>query len=507
MANKNLFQQIQLKPLPRNVFDLSHDVKFTGKMGELIPILAMDALPGDNFNLAAESLIRFAPMVAPVMHRFNATIHYFFVPNRLIWDNWEKYIVDPNTAIVHPFLRIAGYTSDEAKKLLDYMGVPPSSTTAAGTAEDINPLPLAAYQAIYHEYYRDQNLIPEFGYKCTDGDQSLNPDGMQLLKLRKRAWEHDYFTSALPWAQKGASVSIPLGDVQLKTTTGQAGVFRDYDDHLPNAGTNQPISANVGVPQIGATAQVYDPMGTLEVDSTTITDLRRAFKLQEFLEKAARAGTRYIEHIKAFFNVNPEDYRLQRPEYITGVKTPIIVSEVLNTTGETLPQGNMSGHGVGVLDGGGKGFFCKEHGWIIGIMSVMPVPAYQQGIERQFLKIKSPLDYYFEQFAHIGEQEVYRKELYAYSTDGDVVFGYVPRYSEYKYKPSRVAGDFRTNLDYWHAGRIFADVPQLNQEFIECTTDDRIFAVTDPTEDKLYIQVYHKVKATRPMPYYGSPRM
>lgn len=504
MANKNLFQKIQLRSLPRNVFDLSHDVKMTGKMGELMPILVMDVVPGDKVNIGCESLIRFAPMIAPVMHRYNATIHYFFVPNRILWDNWEKFITDPQTAIVPPFIRIAGYTTDEQKRLLDFMGVPPSSTTAAGTAEDINMLPCAAFQAVYHEYYRDQNLIAEFNYKCIDGDNGGNAE---LLKMRRRAWEHDYFTSALPWAQKGAQISIPLGDVVLKeapTTTAPG--FVELGAHTPLADGAVSTSGSSGTITAGGQQGAYDPRGSLEVDNATITDLRRAFKLQEWLEKAARAGSRYTEHIMAFFNVRPQDARLQRPEYITGVKTPIIVSEVLNTTGETLPQGNMAGHGVGVMQGYGKGYFCQEHGWIIGVMSVLPLPAYQQGIERQWLR-KTPLDYYYEQFAHIGEQEVTRKEIFAFSTDGDVPFGYVPRYSEYKYKPSRVVGDFRTNLDYWHSGRIFATPPELNQTFIECQTDDRIFAVTDPEEDKLYIQVYNKIKATRPMDYYGSPRM
>ena len=229
--------------------------------------------------------------------------------------------------------------------------------------------------------------------------------------------------------------------------------------------------------------------------------------MQEWLEKNARGGTRYIESILSHFGVKSSDARLQRPEYITGVKSPVIISEVLNTTGEDggLPQGTMAGHGIAVSSGKSGSYYCEEHGFIIGIMSILPKTAYQQGIPKQFLK-KDTLDYYFPSFANIGEQEVKNNELFAYTASAEDTFGYVPRYAEYKYMPSRVAGDFRTTLDYWHLGRIFETQPALNQTFIECKPENttRIFAVEDGT-DPLFCHVLNKIQAVRPMPKFGTP--
>jgi hypothetical protein len=257
---------------------------------------------------------------------------------------------------------------------------------------------------------------------------------------------------------------------------------------------------------IGAN-QLFASADNMEVQPTTINELRRAFRLQEWLEKNARGGTRYIENILAHFGVKSSDSRLQRPEYITGVKSPVVVSEVLQTgQSDTTPQGNMAGHGISVTSGRTGSYYCEEHGYIIGIMSVMPKTAYQQGIPKTFLK-NDPLDYFWPSFAHIGEQEVQVQELYAYTSNKENTFGYVPRYAEYKYMPSRVAGDFRTTLDYWHLGRIFDSEPSLNQDFIECTPSatSRIFAVEDPDAQKLYCHVLNKIKAVRPMPKYGTP--
>lgn len=499
---KNIFNSISLKKPKRNAFDLTHDVKLSMKFGELVPVMVEEALPGDTFNISAETLVRFAPLVSPVMHRFNVFIHYFFVPNRLLWANWPEWIAGDDT-LVPPKITIAGFPAN-GTRLTDYMGIPPIT---GSMSVDVNAMPFAAYQKIYDEYYRDQNLIDEVFTPLVDGSNMAN--FAALTQMRKRAWQHDYFTAALPFAQRGPAVDIPLGNVELdpdwasngsqpqfKTPTG---VSETGD--LQNSGATDRIQVTPNTNQ-----NAYDPDGSLTVQPTTITDLRRAFKLQEWLELSARAGKRSKEVIMAFFGVNSPDARLQRPEYITGVKSPVVISEVLNTTGETLPQGNMAGHGVSVAQGKFGKYYCQEHGYIIGIMSVMPLTAYQQGVPRHYLKTTDRYEYFWPQFAHIGEQEVKIAEIYAQTSDNLDTFGYVPRYAEYRFAPSRVAGDFRTTLNFWHLGRIFENKPELNQEFVECTPDTRIFAV-EGDDDYLYCHVLNKVQAIRPIPKFGNPMM
>lgn len=532
---KNVFNTISLMKPKRNHFDMSYDRKFSCNMGELVPIHLQEVLPGDKISMKSTQMIRFAPLVSPMMQRVDVYTHFFFVPSRLLWSNWESFItggeIDPFTGVippppVYPTINVAP-VDIALSSIPDYLGIP---TGTSSVSHDISALPFAAYAKIYDEYYRDQNLQEPINFVLNDGDNDIREVAPMLLgKPLKRAWEHDYFTSSLPFAQKGAEVVVPLGnDAPIHFTaqddifpTPQANLVKDAAGNIvpginPLEDNNGIFATNVG----GLHNPAYlDNSANLTADlsgatQTSINDLRRAFKLQEWLEKNARGGSRYIETILSHFGVQSKDSRLQRPEYLGGGKSQVSISEVLQTSGSAptaggysdTPQGNLAGHGINVGQSNNFSRFFEEHGFVIGIMSVMPKPSYQQGLQRMWNKFDK-LDYYWPSFAHIGEQEVKNKEIYwGWSAEADEqTFGYVPRYSEYRYMPSSVHGDFRDSLSYWHQGRIFETPPALNAEFIECNPSNRVFALQDPAFDNLYCQVFHEIHAIRPIPKFGIP--
>lgn len=515
----NPFTDIFVRKPQKNNFDLSHDRKFSLNMGDLVPILCQEVIPGDTFNLQSQHMMRLAPLASPVMHTINAYTHYFFVPNRILWNGWEDFITggeDGYANPAYPFLS----TNVNKGTLPDYLGLPLSPD---GTPPlKYSALPTSAYHLIYDEYYRDQNLQPKKWKPLVDGNNNSNIAG-DYQPLLKRAWEHDYFTSALPFAQKGPEVILPLGDTAeiVFKQGGYTQVRGENGDLITGANHGLSVSGGGGMMTDSQQVAITDISTSHQVDlssatSSTINELRKAFKLQEWLEANARGGSRYIEHIYNIFGVKSSDSRLQRPEYLGGGKSSISISEVLQTSGTAqddtgytaTPLGEMAGHGINVGNSNDFRASFEEHGYIIGIMSVRPQSAYSQGIPKHFSKFDK-FDYFYPQFANIGEQEVKYKELYVGAdqteAQGEETFGYVPRYSEYRYNQSTVHGDFRDSLEYWHMARKFATRPHLNSEFIKIEPLNRIFAYEGDEVDHLYCHIYFKINARRPLPLFNVP--
>lgn len=535
----SVFSKIRLKKPQYSRFDLSYDHKLSLKMGYLIPVHLQEAIPGDRYRMSSQAMFRMMPLVAPIMHKVDVFMHFFFVPNRLVWPNWEKYITggeDPNVVPAFPLMNFQNgtvglYDQPYPSSLANYLGLPAfrvgGDIDYSTGSPLVSAIPFAGYQRIWHEFYRDQNLIPGDPIELTDGVQNPTQHNA-LCKLQKRAWEHDYFTACLPFAQKGDAVTIPLDMVSKNPTQGglsqvllepnppSAQTF--VDQSLNPINTGQPIEANAANASLESTGLTgfIDPNGSYGIDPldlegvATLNDLRTAGALQRWFEKNARAGTRYIETLLAHFNKRVKDYRLQRPEYLGGSKASMAISEVLQTssTDATTPQGNMAGHGISVSEGRDFSYSCDEHGYIFGLLSVRPRTAYMQGQPRHFSKVNDRTEFYWPDFAHLGEQAVLNQEIYVSdNVNNALTFGYIPRYSEYRYNPSRVSGQMATTLDTWHMARLFATPPLLNQSFVEMDPTKRIFAVTDPDEDEIVAHIYHMIEAVRPMPAYGDPGM
>lgn len=493
----------------RSNFDLSHERKLSCNMGELVPILVQEVLPGDKFQIDTQTLIRFAPLVSPVMHRINAYVHFFYVPNRIIWPDWDKFIVgDPTVPEVPVYDIPANNYNFTSTKLADHMGLPLGNFFQNPVTEHqyINTLPFRAYWKIYNDYYRDENMNSEVDI--------TNDDGLVESSLAVRSWAKDYYTSALPWAQKGDPVTVGIDlerNSPTKATAGAAGISHHAHVQLHGLGGSDYSLEEVN----------ENPVTLREIESAefSVESLRLAERLQRFLERNARAGTRYVEHLLAHWGVLSSDARLQRPEYIGGGVSPVIVSEVLSTamtldpaapTPELVnPVGQMAGKATNIGRSNQAYKFVEDAGWIIGILSIVPEPAYMgQGIPRM-LSRTTQLDYYFPEFATLGEQEILRKELFyavpGVGIDNEDTFGYQQRWAEYKYANSSCHGEFRENaLEFWHLSRKFDVQPALGADFIKCSPGYRIFAVTD-SKTTLYCQVYNRVMASRQMPYESIP--
>lgn len=483
--------------MKRSKFSLSHHKLLSCDLGELIPIGLTEVLPGDTVQHATSALVRCSPLLAPVMHPVNCYIHHWFVPHRLVWDDWEDFITggpDGNNASVFPTISSgAGFALGS---LADYLGVPPSVASRS-----VSALPFRGYSLIWNEWYRDQDLQTKLVIDKSDGaDTTTN------TTLQNGAWEKDYFTSARPWEQKGPSVTIPLtGNAPVlgigKGTatfpdTGQT--VRESDGTTTVYGANAKInSGNVDETfriQQGATGFPGISADLSGISAVSMNQLREAMALQRFEEARARYGSRYVEYLR-YLGVRSSDARLQRPEYLGGGRQTIQFSEVLQTAEGTDPVGELRGHGIGAVRSNRYRRFFEEHGYVFTLMCVKPKTIYVNGLFRHWNR-RTKEDYFQKELQHIGQQEVLNKEVYLAHTTPDGTFGYQDRYDEYRRQESNVAGEFRTSLlDFWHFGRVFSSDPALNSSFVSCVPTERTFAV--PSQDVLYVMARHSMQARR----------
>jgi len=537
MSDYKGFSKVKLTKPTKSTFDLSHDKRLSTRMGRLTPVLIQEAVPSDYFTGSSEMLVRLAPLLAPIFDQIMVYVHFFFVPNRLLWLDWEEFItggrlgvgVDPVTAPVPPYFDMGGAQSDNvqvftASSLADYLGVPelPNSgeTPTDYIGIHLDAMPFAAYQAIIRDYYRDRNFVADDLYDSIPMASGASTEYWMTI-LGTRNYKHDYFTSALPFTQRGEEVLLPI---QL------GGTGSVYADPL-NVGTTSatvdgqemPASLSVGyevVPEVNAdhVGALYIKGSDFDGTSTTINDFRSAYALQVWLERNAIGGSRYVESTQAHFGVRPQDSRLQRCEYIGGGRIPVKISEVVTTafsvdgTDQVIPAANMAGHGVTYGNTNNFKYFCPEHGFIIGILSIMCPPSYHQGLPRMFRR-RSFLDYPWPTFAKLGEQTVSKAELFAdhvtltEDSEGELpLFGYQSRYADWKYAINSNHGAFHSGLLFWTLTRQFGTAPELGFDFnlFDIDTQNRIFAV-NTEDDNFWLYIHNKVTVKRPLPYFGTP--